>query len=217
MMHAIRVFLLAGFFYAARAELAWSVQQQSFRPPPGVQVAEADYRFSNRGQRPVTITEIKPSCSCITATLDKKTYAAGESGVLHVRYNGAGQSGWQLKTIEVKTDEQAVAVTLLRVDAKIVEAFTLEPRLLRWVPEQAVTPQIATWRSHPELPVVIPKITVTPAGFKVELTPVAGDDHAFSIRVTPDNTKTPRRGLLKLQFTAPNAEPVTAQLFVTVE
>lgn len=49
------------------------------------------FRFRNAGDKPVTITEIKPSCGCLMPRVDKKTYASGETGQITLRMQPANE------------------------------------------------------------------------------------------------------------------------------
>jgi len=45
----------------------------------------ASFSFQNRGEHPLTITDVEPSCGCITPELAKRDYAAGEGGRIFLK------------------------------------------------------------------------------------------------------------------------------------
>ena len=47
----------------------------------------AAYAFTNASDHAVTISEIKTSCGCTTAELEKRTYKTGESGTIDVIFD----------------------------------------------------------------------------------------------------------------------------------
>jgi hypothetical protein len=57
---------------------------------PGEEVF-AHFDFVNRGQHPVTITDIVPSCGCLKPTIKKKDYQQGASGHFFVRVETANE------------------------------------------------------------------------------------------------------------------------------
>jgi hypothetical protein len=55
----------------------------------------AHFDFVNRGQHPVTITDIVPSCSCLKPTVKKKDFQPGASGNFFVRVLTANENAGQ--------------------------------------------------------------------------------------------------------------------------
>ena len=58
-------------------------------------IVRAWYRFTNHGQQPVRIEELKPSCGCLQPRLEKRVYKPGESGMFFVRVETAGEDPGQ--------------------------------------------------------------------------------------------------------------------------
>ncbi len=54
-------------------------------------LVKAKFRFTNRSDRIVKITNLKPSCGCLQPRLDKREYAPGESGQFSVQVATAGE------------------------------------------------------------------------------------------------------------------------------
>ena len=96
--------------------LAFDQYLVNLRDAPLRPVLSADYRFSNIGEQPVTITELAPSCGCLTPQLakEKRTYEPGERGAFRVQIATANESpGPQEYTVDVKyldPDPQQVTV-----------------------------------------------------------------------------------------------------------
>ncbi|MCK4292081.1 MAG: DUF1573 domain-containing protein [Planctomycetes bacterium] len=44
------------------------------------------FKFTNNGRAPLKITNVKSTCGCAVAKLEKKEYAPGESGTIKVIY-----------------------------------------------------------------------------------------------------------------------------------
>ena len=105
--------------YPVQAGLEWESQRVSFVASITDDKAEVSFAFTNTGEHPGTITSIRTSCGCTTATLDKKTYAPGpgnighpgtpdapgESGEITVIFAFGDRVGKQHKRITVRTSE----------------------------------------------------------------------------------------------------------------
>jgi hypothetical protein len=102
---AASAFLLLTSVSATRAELRWDQFEQRFRARPQDRFIETKYRFTNVGNRAVTIDMILTSCGCTTTALTKMVYQPGESGELGVRYDFDASSGHQEKSILVTTSD----------------------------------------------------------------------------------------------------------------
>lgn len=94
--------------------------------------ATADFVFRNAGARPVTITSVNASCDCTTAELDKKTYAPGESGRLHVMFEIGDYSGLHDAHVLVTTDTPGERPTDLVLRMAIPEYLVVAPSKAIW-------------------------------------------------------------------------------------
>jgi hypothetical protein len=62
---------------------------------PPIPMLEGRFRFTNRSDRTITITDLKPSCGCLNPRLKKRVYQPGESGEFFVRVQTAGETSGQ--------------------------------------------------------------------------------------------------------------------------
>src|SRR4051812_24861549 len=97
--------LLLACAATAHAEISWDRPEQKFERSPDDKAVEARYTFRNSGTTPVTIKSLRSSCGCTTARLEKKTYAAGETGEVVLRFTFGDRIGLYRKTVTVNTDE----------------------------------------------------------------------------------------------------------------
>jgi len=84
----------------SKAELTF--EQTSFdfgRIPFGEPVSHA-FKFTNTGQSPLKLLEVKPSCGCTTPQYTKTEVMPGEKGEILLQYDGKG-SGIVSKTATV--------------------------------------------------------------------------------------------------------------------
>ena len=62
---------------------------------PPIPMLEGRFRFTNRSDRTITITDLKPSCGCLNPRLPKRVYEPGESDEFFVRVETAGEKSGQ--------------------------------------------------------------------------------------------------------------------------
>src|SRR5579862_5923061 len=105
--HPAVLFLLLPLFLARMdaSALTWAKEKISTEVIEGQQTAVKEaFPLKNSGSHPVTIIGVETSCGCTTATLDKKTYAVGESGEIDVVFDPAERTGLQEKIVTITTD-----------------------------------------------------------------------------------------------------------------
>jgi len=67
-------------------------------------VVEYTFKFENTGTAPLKIVSARGSCGCTVPKYSKEAIAAGEKGEVFVRFNSAGKSGMQNKTVTLVTN-----------------------------------------------------------------------------------------------------------------
>jgi hypothetical protein len=120
--------ILAALSTNAIAQLSWKNPEQKVTAGATDQFVVAKYQFTNTGNYPVTVLEVQPSCGCTTVQLAKKQYAPGESGELAVRFDFAGRTGRQEKSIVILTKDTINQPITLRFLVTIPEAVAVAGR-----------------------------------------------------------------------------------------
>jgi Protein of unknown function (DUF1573) len=165
------LFILVALSTNAIAQLSWENPEQKVTARATDQFVVAKYRFTNTGNYPVTILEVQPSCGCTTVQLAKKQYAPGESGELAARFDFAGHTGHQEKSIVVLTKDTINKPITLRLLVTIPEAVAVEPEFLFWRVGDGFPAKIVSIKSNSsairvDLEEITPgkevKVTVTP-------------------------------------------------------
>jgi hypothetical protein len=82
-----------------QAALVFEKTTLDLNPDMGAATAEAIFKYENKGDTPVHIKAVKPSCGCTTAALAKNDVAPGEKGEIKATFNIGDRSGLQVKTI----------------------------------------------------------------------------------------------------------------------
>ena len=178
--------------------LEWERGKVELKGEFGTTFPAIEFPFSNNSDKPVTILAVRPSCQCVTAQVEKKTYAPGEKGVLLAKFDATGLTGQITRTISVETDEPGKKSNVLAIVADITEPIALTPRLLYW---KVSDPPAA---KAVEIQINLPKgLKITQAianqdGFKIELATVEAG-RSYRLTVTPNDTKNPRLAVIALK------------------
>lgn len=99
---------------------------------PASPVVGARFRFTNRGQHPVHITELKPSCGCLNPRLAKRDFAPGESGEIILPVQTPNEpAGLREYTLKVNYTDPQPRETLLTFRVVLPQKrVTVRPRSL---------------------------------------------------------------------------------------
>ncbi|MCF1191182.1 DUF1573 domain-containing protein [Mangrovimonas sp. AS39] len=87
-------------------EISFDKTEHDFGQIESKQSVETVFKYTNTGEAPLVITDIKSSCGCtVPKDWSKEPLAAGESGQFTVKYNGSGK-GNVSKTITVTANTE---------------------------------------------------------------------------------------------------------------
>lgn len=78
-----------------RPALAFDQYMVNLGETSPTQQASARFYFTNRGERPVEVKKLRPSCGCLNPRLAKRTYKPGESGQFSLRMQTANEEPGQ--------------------------------------------------------------------------------------------------------------------------
>lgn len=84
----------------------------------------AEFRFTNTGEVPITITKLEPSCGCLTPQLaaDKRSYEPGERGMFRVDVATANEeAGAHSYTVNVKYTDPRPQEAMVRFKLTLPE------------------------------------------------------------------------------------------------
>lgn len=95
----------------AIGEFKFEKETHDFGSIPQNQPASYDFKFSNNGDAPIIISEVKPSCGCSVAEFTKTPIKPGEDGTITVTYNAAAKGPFT-KQFTVKSNTKTPVKTL---------------------------------------------------------------------------------------------------------
>ena len=106
----------------AQGRAAFATDRHDFARLDEGAVVTTTFAFTNTGDAPVTLTDVRPSCGCTTPEYPTGAVAPGATAEIVVAYNSEGRPGPFEKTVTVVTDEPAT--TTLTITGDVVPGFT---------------------------------------------------------------------------------------------
>jgi hypothetical protein len=188
-------FLIAA---SAPAALVFEKTELDLQPELGASKVDAVFKYENKGDTPVHIKSVKPSCGCTTAALAKNDVAPGEKGDITATFNIGDRTGLQVKTVTVETDDPKAPQMVLTFKAMVAQALELQPTFVFWQANEAA--QAKTIVAKAAKGVTVKKVDVISSSgdftAKVEPGSAAGE---FKIQVQPKDTTKPLNATLTIK------------------
>lgn len=170
-----------------RPALAFDQYMVNFGEPVPRAIHEAQFHFENRSNRPVTITEIKPSCGCLTPKIvgfnaqhrhvEQKVFAPGEHGVLAMGIRPAKeQPGEKSYTVALAYDDGVPRSEVLEFRITLPKKkLTVEPNELYFYQVSGESDsRTITVSDFRDKPVQITSVSTITGGAKDQSTPLDG-------------------------------------------
>lgn len=160
-----------------------------------------EFTFTNTGNSPVKISEVKTSCGCTTAKLEKMVYEPGENGVIQGKFSIGDRKGLQQKNITILTTDLGQPSIKLGLSLKIPQLVSLKPGLLFWELGAQMESQTLVVIPNHELNVKVESIEVVEkdAPFEIQFSGELRNDGSYEIHVKPLNLDSPARSLISIK------------------
>ncbi|MBC2607412.1 DUF1573 domain-containing protein [Pelagicoccus albus] len=175
--------------------LQWETESLFFETEFGAEEVIAEYPFTNTGEQAIEIVNASSSCGCTVPTLDKRSYAPGESGTLKAIFTLGSRQGMQHKSITILTktegqDEEESHLLKLAVDIPI--PVTFKPRVHFWkIGSEAKAKEIEV-NIHEKMPFalshLVRKDEEEESNFDYEIVTVE-PNLKYLVRITPKTTE----------------------------
>jgi hypothetical protein len=189
-----------------QAQLKWDQPIQEFHRVPEDKEIWAHYAFHNTSAAPVTIKNLRSSCGCTTAHLDKKTYAPNESGEVLVHFIIGDRKGYYRKTVTVTTDDKTAEPEVLNLIITVHDPVTLMPALVYWRTGEPAAAKLVQFTAEPSAHVHVKSVTSSNPRLTATLqTTKAGEQYAIS--VTPADTTQKESAEISVQTDFPPDAP----------
>ena len=168
------------------------------RPRPEDEQVETTFTFVNGSDKPVTVTNMESTCSCLEASLDKATYAPGEKGTGKAVFKVSSFVGRHEKTLHLQLDDPAKPEQVVDFVLDVPAVVVIEPNLLEWTVGQEPTAKEMTFKMVGEEPLHITKITPTRENVRYELKEITSG-REYRLIVTPTTTADITVGAFKVE------------------
>jgi len=214
---------LAALFFAfvfalapAVRALDWDRTEIEQRADFGQPLPPYVFTCANSGTTDVTITELHPSCGCLTPVLEKNTLKPGESLKLTIGFNRTGYIGETIRDITIMTDEAPGGKAYpLRLVADLPDALTLAPRLVFWKKGERAKAKSIDVKVNLPRDIAITGATSNNTDMTVKLVTLKAGQH-YRLDITPRNTATPRMATITLQPADPLPDGVALTVYAQV-
>lgn len=101
----LTLLLIAGFAQTSEPNISFDVIQHDFGEiKEGDGLAKYQFKFSNIGNQPIVISDVKASCGCTTPKWTQEPVLPGANGYIDVAYNPKGRPGPFNKSITVRSN-----------------------------------------------------------------------------------------------------------------
>lgn len=94
---------------------------------PNDSPVKTDIQIKNTGNKKLNINEVKPSCGCTSAPLDKNELEPGESTVIHIKLNLPTNSGPVTKTVYISSNDPQQEKKILYLKANLIKDIDVLP------------------------------------------------------------------------------------------
>jgi hypothetical protein len=210
---AVILALLAGG-QTGQAALEWKITDLQLKTEVGQEQAVAVFPFRNRGEQPVRIISVDPSCSCMAAEPGKEVYAPGETGEIRVEIALAGYVGRLRRSVAVETDDATGRFAELTLTVDIPEPVVINPRFLFWrVGDQPEEKSLEIVVTEPKK-TVFGEIECSSPLFHARLLPQPAG--GYRLAVEPADLRQPAEAIIRLPVTI-GGRPQVRLVYVAVK
>lgn len=203
--------LLGAFSSAQAAGLTWEKTEIELHPKPTDAEAVANFKYENKGTKPIKITSVKSSCGCTVASLKKDLVEPGEKGEVTATFHIGGRTGVQQKAVTVTTDDPEQPTLTLMLKTVIPTALEIQPTFIYWDNGAAPTPKTIKVKANKDMPITKLDVTSSSADFKTNVEKGSGEGE-YTITVTPAQTKQMTNGMLTIKSDFPQSFFATARV-----
>ena len=88
------------------------------------------FTIRNKGDAPLTIKSVRPSCGCTAASIMTSVIPPGKTGAIKASFNSTNFAGTIQKTVAVDTDDPKLPTSILTLKGTVVEDIQINPKQL---------------------------------------------------------------------------------------
>ncbi len=119
--------VLACRLVAAGAKINFDAEEYDWGVIYQGETVTYEYKLSNDGDQPLSISQVKTSCGCTVAKDWPKLLAPGQSGVIQIKFNSGSRQGRNEKSIAVHSNDTARPLVKLKIHGNIKKVIDILP------------------------------------------------------------------------------------------
>jgi hypothetical protein len=175
--------------FSLNAQITFESTKQEVNAAADATVVQADFSFSNLGNKTEEIVRYESTCSCMSVQINdnsKLTYAPNEKGSLRATFNLENFSGEVDKTVLIwmKGDGENSPSHQLTVHVRIPVLVVIEPKTLEWKSGEVLTKKIIKVKMNHTEPIHLLSVKMGNPAFLTTLRTVT-EGSEYDIEVTP--------------------------------
>jgi Protein of unknown function (DUF1573) len=194
----IAILFLCAFIGRSAAELVLDGKIVEIKPKPEDETVSAIFTFTNKGTRTVKITGVESKCSCISATVDAASYAAGAKGVGTAEFKVGSFVGRHEKFVVVSTDDPDQPEWVITFVLDVPEVIQIEPKTLQWWLDESPDQKETVVKMVGKDPMKITNVTATRDTVEFSWKEIV-PGREYRVSVKPKSTKEVSLGALKIE------------------
>jgi hypothetical protein len=205
--------------FAQAAGLEFSSLLEEVKAPADAATVTADFKFTNKSDKPITIAKSDPGCSCLKVQISggKLKYAPGESGVVRTTFDMGNFSGTVDKVVAIWLDNDPADKPSLKLTTRvhIPVLIGLEPKTVKWELGGKSEPQTIQIRMAEGKPIHVKSAQSSSSAFKCEIKTLE-EGKKYDLVVTPLDTNLPAIGVIRIETDCEIAKHRVQQGFAMV-
>lgn len=170
--------------------------------PADAKTITADFEFTNRSGKDVTVREYKSTCSCMSVQIKggKLRYAPGEAGLVRANFDMGNFSGEVDKVVAIWLDgDPADKPSLsLTVRVHIPVLVSMEPKTLKWELNGKAEPQTIRIQMKHSKPIRIRSVNSSSEAFQHDIKTIE-EGKSYELIVTPTAINTQGMAVIRVE------------------
>ena len=212
---------LAAFAHATGLEFEQLVTEVS--APADATTVTADFKFTNKSDKPVTISKSDPGCSCLKVQVaeGKLRYAPGESGLIRTTFEMGNFSGTVDKMVALWLDDAPDTSPTMRLTVRVhipvIVSVESEPgkKTLQWEIGGKLEPQVIHIVMAEGHTIHVTGVTASSHAFGHTLKTIE-DGKKYDLIVTPLEIDMPGMSVIRIETDCPIPKHRTQQAFAVL-
>lgn len=105
-------------------QMEFKFTEHNFGEIPEGPKASVDFVFTNTGNKPLILTDVKASCGCTTPDWPKEPILPGQTSKIKVEYNTQGRPGEFTKSVTITSNMEDGQPKMIYIKGKVIPSST---------------------------------------------------------------------------------------------